>query len=118
MGSADFSLRLVGAQHPNEDGSSRQEELGRCREGERTDLVREPHNPHDPSAVAVLSARGVKIGYLGANYCGWVGSKIDRGYDVRAIIGRIGRFGQAGFRGAVITINMDGEDPEIPPDFD
>lgn len=114
MGLNDFSLRLVGERYENEDGSSRQEEIERCSEGEMVDLVREPDNPHDPSAVAVLSARGVKIGYLGADRCGWIGSKIDRGYDVRAIIGRVGRNDSSGAIGAVLTLNMEGEDPEIP----
>ena len=107
----DFSLRLVGEGFDNEDGSSRQEEIARCQEGEAVDLVREPDNPHDPSAVAVFSDRGVRIGYLGADRCGWIGSKIDRGYDVRAAIGRIMRAGQAGYLGVLLRVNLQGEEP-------
>lgn len=103
----DFSLRLVGVRYDNDDGSSRQAELRRCGEGEVVELVREPHNPHDPSAVAAISARGVKIGYLGADRCGWIGSKIERGYVVRAVIGRIGRDPGTGFLGAVLVVNME-----------
>lgn len=105
MGSG-FSLRVVGERHDNEDGSSRQAELQRCKEGEEVELLREPRNPHDPSAVAVISARGVKIGYLGADRCGWVGSKIDRGFGIAASIGRIARDPRTGALGAVLTVSM------------
>jgi hypothetical protein len=112
MGINDFRLRLVGSQFDNEDGSSRQEELGRCTAGETVELCREPANPHDPSAVAVHSCRGVKIGYLGADYCGWIGSKLDRGYDVRAIIGKVTGGRRTGLPlGAILTLNMDGDEP-------
>lgn len=112
MGINDFRLRLVGTQFDNEDGSSRQEELGRCAAGEAVDLVREPENPHDPSAVAVISRRGVRIGYIGADYTSWIGSKVDRGYDVRAVLGKLTGGRRTGLPlGAVLTINMEGEDP-------
>lgn len=113
MAAGDFSLRVVGERFANEDGTSRQEEIGRLAIGESVDLVREPENPHDPSAVAVWSGRGVRIGYLGADRCGWVGSKIDRGLDVTAIVERVAPAGQAGYLGVVIRVNMQGEKPEV-----
>ena len=115
MGINDFRLRLVGAQFDNEDGSSRQEELSRCVVGDPVELVREPDNPHDPSAVAVYSCRRVQIGYIGADRTAWIGSKLDRGYPVRAIIGAIGGGKRTGLPlTAVLALNMEGEEPDGP----
>jgi hypothetical protein len=114
MGWNDFRLAAVGTRHSNDDGSSRQDELGRCYPGERVSLTREPHNEHDPRAVAIISARGVCIGYLARDHAGWVGSKIDRGYDVRAIVDRIkGEDMEGSPLGMVVLINMQGDDPEL-----
>lgn len=111
MGTNDFRLRLVGERFDNEDGSSRQEELARCTVGEIVELVREPSNPHDPSAVAVYSCRRVQIGYVGADRSAWIGSKMDRGYPVRAAIGAI-RGGRSGLPfSAVLALNLEGEEP-------
>jgi hypothetical protein len=89
MESNDFLLLVVGERFDNEDGSSRQDEIRRCKVGEAVHLWREPTNRHDPSAVAVVSDRGIRLGYLGADRCGWVGSKIDRGYSVDAVVDRL-----------------------------
>nr|WP_240511246.1 HIRAN domain-containing protein [Novosphingobium panipatense] len=111
----DFSLPAIGERHENEDGSSRQEELARCIPGEPVRLVREPENPHDRMAVAVLSCRGVKVGYLKRDRAVWIGSKIDRGYDVRAIVERVkGATLEGAVLGLVMRVNMEGEDPELP----
>lgn len=113
MGINDFRLRLVGERFENEDGTSRQEELSRCAAGEAVELVREPNNPRDPSAVAVYSCRRVQLGYIGADRCGWIGSKIDRGFDVRVIIGKVTGGKRSGTPlGAILVLNMDGEEPD------
>jgi len=115
MGWNDFSLPARGERFDNEDGSSRQEELFLCRPGEPVRLVREPGNPHDPAAVAIISDRGVQLGYLPADRAVWIGSKIDRGYDVRAIVERVkGSHLSGATLGLVIRINMEGDDPELP----
>lgn len=114
MGWNDFRLAVVGTRYANEDGTSRQEELRLCSPGEPVALVREPGNPHDPRAVAIVSARGVCVGFLSRDHAGWVGSKIDRGYDVRAIVQRVkGAHLPDADLGLVILINMDGDDPEL-----
>jgi hypothetical protein len=77
--------------------------------GDRVLLQFEPSNPNDPSAVAVYSFRGYQIGYLSAERCGWVGSKIRLGMDVRAI------FQQCAGGGAIIRIRLDGKEPTLPP---
>ena len=68
----------------------------------------EPKNKHDPCAIAVLSARDVQIGYLNAERCGWVGSRIRLGEDVRAI------FREAAKGGALVRLSVSGEDPLLP----
>lgn len=115
MGWNDFSLPGAGERHLNADGSSRQEELALCVPGEPVRLVREPSNPYDHMAVAIISARGVCIGYLSRDRAVWVGSKIDRGYDVRAMVERVkGADLEGAALGIVVRINMEGEEPEMP----
>jgi hypothetical protein len=118
MGWNDFSLAAVGTWYENEDGTSRQEELALCEPGEMVTLAREPDNEHDHMAVALVSARGVKLGYLGREKATWIGSKIDRGYDVRAIVERVKGVDLPGSTlGLVVRISMDpdvADEPELP----
>lgn len=114
MGWNDFSLPAIGERHDNDDGTSRQAELALCSPGEAVRLVREPDNVHDPMAVAVFSCRGVRVGYLKRERAAWIGSKIDRGYDVRAIVERVKGFDLEGATlGLVMRVNMEGENPEV-----
>ncbi len=117
MGWNDFSLPAVGEWFDNEDGTSRQAELARCERGEQVMLVREPENPHDRRAVAVFSCRGVRVGYLKRDRAVWIGSKIDRGYDVRAIVERVkGSHLPGAMLGLVMRISMDpdvADEPEL-----
>jgi hypothetical protein len=78
-------------------------------------LVREPDNPYDHMAVALVSARGIRVGYLRRDRAVWIGSKIDRGYDVRAIVERVkgGHLPDSPL-GIVVRVNMEGDDPELP----
>ena len=118
MGWNDFSLPACGEMHDNEDGSSRQEELALCQPGEMLQLIREPENEHDNMAVAVMSARGVRVGYLARERARWIGSKMDRGYDVRAIVQRIRGVGLHGSAlGLIMRLSMDpdmADEPELP----
>lgn len=119
MGWNDFSLPARGEWFENEDGSSRQAELALCQPGEWLDLVREPENPHDPMAVAIFTSRGAQVGYLSAEHAGWIGSKMDRGYDVRAIVERVkGAHLPGATLGLVMRLNMEGEEPELPDNPD
>ena len=115
MGWNDFSLPAVGERFENEDGSSRQEELARCAPGDWLDLVREPKNPHDHMAVAIVTTRGVRVGYLARDRAQWIGSKLDRGWTVLAIVERVkGAHLPDAVLGLVMRVNMDGEEPELP----
>lgn len=114
MGFNDFCLSGVGERFENEDGSSRQAELALCQRGDPIRLVREPDNRHDSRAVAIVSERGVRVGYLGRDRAAWMASKIDRGFPVRAIIDRIkGAHLPGSPLGIVVRINMDGDAPEL-----
>lgn len=115
MGWNDFSVPGCGEAFDNEDGTSRQAELRNCLPGEVMYLVREPENPHDRMAVALVSARGIRVGYLRRDRAVWIGSKIDRGYDVRAIVERVkGAHLPDAPLGIVVRVNMEGDDPELP----
>lgn len=80
-----MSLAVVGGIHPNKDGSNRLFEIAMCLPGEPVQLVCEPRNRHDTSAVAVFSERGIQLGYLSADRCGWIGGKIAQGEDIQAV---------------------------------
>lgn len=115
MGWNDFSLPACGEWYENEDGTSRQAELARCQPGDVVDLVREPENPHDRMAVAIFTRRGIRVGYLRRDRAVWIGSKLDRGYDVRAIVERVkGTHLPDATLGLVVRVNMEGDDPELP----
>lgn len=104
-----LSLAVVGSDYPNRGrGPSRRFEIQLCEPGEAIELRPEPTNPADPRAVAVFSCRGVQIGYLTAERCGWIGSMMRRGRQVDAIFQTATKFG------AVIRIAFDGAIPLLP----
>ncbi|WP_313335751.1 HIRAN domain-containing protein [Sphingobium yanoikuyae] len=103
-----MSLAVVGAQHPNVDGSDRRFEILLCPPGEPIELRPEPTNKHDPLAIAVYSARGVQIGYLSAERCGRIGQLMRLGHEVQAIF-------QGMSQGSTwIRVAFDGEAPALP----
>ncbi|AHE55563.1 hypothetical protein NX02_19515 [Sphingomonas sanxanigenens DSM 19645 = NX02] len=115
MGWNDFSLPACGEFYDNEDGSSRQEELRSLEPGDVLALVREPENAHDRMAVAIFTARGIRVGYLRRDRAVWIGSKIDRGFPVNAIVQRVKGIDLAGATlGLVMRVNMEGDLPELP----
>lgn len=105
-----MSLAVVGAIHENKDRGNRLFEIRLCVPGEAIDLVPEPKNPFDPSAIAVFSMRGVQLGYLSAERCGWIGARMVQGEEIRAI------FQEAVKGGAIIRISFSGEYPLLPPE--
>lgn len=104
-----LSLAVVGIDYENKRGPSRRFETSLCLPGEPVDLVPEPRNPADPRAVKVVSDRGIQIGYLTAERCGWIKSLIERGDDVRSV------FQVATHWGAWIRVSLDGSEPILPP---
>jgi len=74
-----FYTKVVGVTHRNPDGSSRQEIIRNCEVGERLHLVREPENPHDPSAIKVCRESGEQLGYISADVAFRMAGEIDGG---------------------------------------
>lgn len=104
----DMTLSVVGAIHPNADGSNRLFEIAMCAPLEQVELIPEPGNKHDPSAVAVFSVRGIQIGYLSAERCGWIGAKIRLGEELIAV------FQESVKGGALIRASFSGAPPILP----
>ncbi len=108
-----LSLAVKGALHPNRKTRGRGKvnrlfEIELCQPGEPVYLELEPDNPVDPLAVMINSALGIQIGYVSAERCGFIGSRIRAGTDVRAI------FQQATPWGAYIRVTLDGSEPTLP----
>jgi hypothetical protein len=104
----EFSLAVVGIQYPNADKSDRRFEALLCAAGDSVHLVPEPRNKYDPRAVAVLSERGVQLGYLSAERCGWIGGRIAAGETCIAIFQALDTYT------ATIRVKFGGERPTLP----
>lgn len=102
-----YTVGIVGESHKNPDGSSRQAEIRRCREGERVQLLAEPHNAYDPLAVAVISQRGTCIGYISRDHNEWITQKLADGGIASACIDMIvgGEPGKPS-RGVLLELKM------------
>jgi len=83
-----------------------------CQPGDRVFLAPEPKNPADPRAVQVISERNVVMGYLTAERCGWIGSLLAAGRDLKPIFQEATRYG------ALIRVTLDENDPDLPPERD
>ena len=104
----EFSTAVVGIQYPNADKSDRRFEALLCRPGDEVRLVPEPRNRHDPRAVAVFSERGVQLGYLGAERCGWIGGRLAAGETCIAIFQTLDTYT------AMIRLRFGGDRPSLP----
>jgi len=78
--------KAAGVVHCNQDGSSRQAIIERCCRLESLTLHREPDNPHDPNAVAVLRANGEQIGYLYRELAKVISHRLELGYRYVALV--------------------------------
>jgi hypothetical protein len=107
-GARELSLAVVGIDYPNPDRSNRRFELALMRPGDPVELRREPKNPADPRAVGVFSERGIRVGYLSAERCGWVGARIARGEPLSAV------FQELQGRIAVVRVRFGGGEPTLP----
>lgn len=108
---------LVGESHRNEDGSSRQDELAVCSEGEPVQLERQPNNTRDKNAVLVRSARGIGIGYISRDDA-WIASLMDAGIPIRGVINEIQGGDGRKLYGCIIRIRTGGKNPDRPVPID
>lgn len=104
----EFSTAVVGLQYQNADKGDRRFEAILCKPGDEVYLVPEPQNKYDPRAVAVVSERGVQIGYLGAERCGWIGGRLAAGETCVAI------FQALDIYTATIRLRFGGYRPTLP----
>lgn len=81
-----FTTNVAGTKYTNKDGTSRQEILQSCYEGEELLLVREYDNPKDPNAVMVFTLDMEQIGYLFAEEAAEIAPRLDKGSPVDAEI--------------------------------
>jgi hypothetical protein len=58
-----FFAKVHGVSFKNDDGSSRQEIISRCKVGEELDIIPEPTNRHDRGAMKVCRKNGEQLGY-------------------------------------------------------
>lgn len=82
----EFWIR--GEAQKNADGTSRQQIINRCRVGEPISLLREPENPHDRNAVAVVTRSG-QIGYIAREDAADVARRLEWGEQPECAIARI-----------------------------
>lgn len=80
--------------------------------GESIKLIREPKNKHDSNAIAVMSPRGVQLGYINAERAPYIGGRMARGEDAEAIFQAL----DGGL--AFIRVRFGGGAPTLPPPSD
>ncbi|RYY05363.1 MAG: hypothetical protein EON55_27115 [Alphaproteobacteria bacterium] len=105
----ELTLTAVGIDFPNADGSNRRSEAMMTLPGEPVELVPEPKNKHDSNAIAVISPRGVQIGYLSAERAPYIGGRMSRGED--AVVIFQGMDGGSAF----VRVRFGGGAPTLPP---
>ena len=108
----EMSLAVVGLDYDNSDKSNRRFEMTMSVRGEPVRLIREPKNKHDRRAVAVMSTRGIQLGYLTAERCGLIGGWLDLGESYQAV------FQEPGRTAAIIRARFGGGDIRLPPERD
>jgi single-stranded-DNA-specific exonuclease len=83
---AIIKTHVAGVTYENPDGTSRQEIVETCRDGEELFLLREPDNEHDPNAIAVVRRSREQCGYIPAELAENLAPSMDAGVRVDAII--------------------------------
>lgn len=86
----EFFTKVAGVTYQNADGSLRQDIIKELHKVWRSEVAvkftlrREPYNPYDQNAVAVLDSQGRQVGYLSRQIAEFVASKMDKGESVSA----------------------------------
>ncbi len=92
----------------------RQQVVSGLRPGDTLQLRREPHNPHDPHAVKVLTATGVPVGYLSARVASRIAPSLDAGARYRVTVAQVTGGGERAYGLNVYLQRL--EDPgEVEP---
>jgi hypothetical protein len=85
--------RIAGVTFDNQDGTSRQALIRLVSVGEQLSLVREPHNPFDHNAIALLAAegkaQGKQLGFVPRSLAAVLAPLLDEGLQLSATIQRV-----------------------------
>ncbi len=101
-------VRLVGVSHY-------QDALERCAAGEAVRFVHEPDNPHDETALRVVSVHGETIGY--APRGSWLHRMIhEHGRGVSGVIDSIG-YSRSCLLGVRLSVVICDDDPQVQSYF-
>ncbi|MEW6724600.1 MAG: single-stranded-DNA-specific exonuclease RecJ [Bacillota bacterium] len=79
-----FYTKVAGVTFEN-----RQAMVSQCRVGESLRLVRQPENPHDPNAVAILNRQGQQLGFLNARLAKNLAPLLDGGETYLASVSQV-----------------------------
>ncbi|HET9177450.1 MAG TPA: HIRAN domain-containing protein [Terriglobia bacterium] len=100
-----YIVRVAGVSHQNDDGTSRQEILARCKVPELLELRRQPNHRHDKNAVQVLRQNGEMLGFIPRDEAAIMAPELDKGRRYVALLTALdGGSGQKRFRGAGVLI--------------
>ncbi|QIZ66660.1 HIRAN domain-containing protein [Geobacillus subterraneus] len=81
-----INTKIVGVTRKNEDGTSRQELIAECYEGEELFLEREPDNEHDPNAISVWNEHWEQLGYINKDLASRLAPQMDKGMRVACFV--------------------------------
>ena len=113
-----FTTRIVGVTHDNLDGTNRQAILRKLSPGDIAALVREPQNPHDANAVAIVDPQFGHFGYVPAHIVVTLASQLDRGMTGFARIKEItGGTRSKRNLGCAVGVLLYDSDTEIPDEL-
>jgi len=84
-----FYTKVAGVTHKNDDGSSRQKHVQKCRTRERLILKRDYDNPYDENAIKVYLRNGSQIGFLSAEVADDVVKQMNKGHQFHAFAANI-----------------------------
>lgn len=98
-----FHSSIAGMNHPNEDGSSRQEIAKRCKRFDILRLIPEPTNPYDKNAVLVRTEGGV-LGHLRREHAKEISSHLRYGQQWIAVVKSVGHDSPSEPMGARIVL--------------
>ncbi|MDC0936716.1 HIRAN domain-containing protein [Pirellulales bacterium] len=81
-----FHTKVVGVTNDNDDGSSRQSIIKKCRGGEQLDLIHDRKNRYDKNAIVVRRLDGSQLGFLSGDLATDVVNTTKNGYFFTAYI--------------------------------
>ena len=92
-----MKISVAGLSHFNSDGTSRQNYLRLCHEGDSMMLVRDSRNPYDPYAIKICNENGQQIGFIPKSLTREFAPRIDRGGECKVVLTEITEPDDKGF---------------------